>query len=827
MEHHSAKSQASQDPKLILAGNPNVGKSVFFGALTGNYVTVSNYPGTTVEVTRGAATLDGRRWEVIDTPGTNNLVPMSEDERVTRDVLLHSPGATLLQVADAKNLRRGLLLTVQIIELGLPSVLNLNMIDEAEDRGIFIDLDGLSAALGIPVNASVAIRREGLDAARQKVMAPRRGDFRVEYPASVERAIERIASHLPPEPFRARGLAVLALCGDTELDAWFEQQGFRQALEAVRDERERLNAELNGGVFVAINMARLRVVEQLVERYWRKHAPAHGLQRGAPGRRADILTALFSSAIALLAGVAADGALGVLSAMWAEHPEAAARRTLADPLDEINTAHVLSRIASGDLFQHAGAGVGFLVMAVAGWLMIRSQRSAAAGLAKYWMLLALAYLVFFAAYFPAKLAGWHGPWNIWLFLLTFAALLIAGWRAGGERDAEVTGRIGRWATHPAAGFALLAGVLIIVYKVVGEFGAGTAVDFLENTIFASYITPGMYHALAWLLPAGPVENLIIGPPRDDLSTGGGLLIGQYGLVSMGLSYAIAIVLPIVGVFFIAFSIMEDSGYLPRLAVMVNRLFRLMGLNGKAVLPMVLGLGCDTMATMTARIMETKKERLIVTLLLALGVPCSAQLGVILGMLAGLSLAHTLWWVGTIVLVMIAVGWLAARLLPGESSDFLLELPPIRRPQLSNIIVKTVARIEWYLKEAAPLFVLGTFILWVMDAVNALAVVQRIGEPVVTGWLGLPAQAAEAFLIGFLRRDFGAAGLFDMSNRGMMDPRQVVVAMVTITLFVPCIANFFMIVKERGLKTGVAMTAFIFPFAFGVGGVIYRLMGWLA
>ena len=116
------------------------------------------------------------------------------------------------------------------------------------------------------------------------------------------------------------------------------------------------------------------------------------------------------------------------------------------------------------------------------------------------------------------------------------------------------------------------------------------------------------------------------------------MVGRYGLVSMGLSYAVAIVLPIVATFFVAFSILEDSGYLPRLAVMVNQIFKRMGLNGKAVLPMVLGLGCDTMATMTARIMETRKERVIVTLLLALAVPCSAQLAVILAMTAGLPFA---------------------------------------------------------------------------------------------------------------------------------------------------------------------------------------------
>jgi ferrous iron transport protein B len=261
-------------------------------------------------------------------------------------------------------------------------------------------------------------------------------------------------------------------------------------------------------------------------------------------------------------------------------------------------------------------------------------------------------------------------------------------------------------------------------------------------------------------------------------------------------------------------------------VLLNRAFKLMGLNGKAVLPMILGLGCDTMATMTARILPTPKERLIVTLLLALAVPCSAQLGVIMGMLAALSTAALLWWLGTVAVVMLAVGAIAARVLPGESSPFVLEIPPLRWPALSNIVVKTLARMEWYLREVVPLFVLGTFVLWLLDALRLLGALERLAAPLVQGLLGLPAQASQAFLIGFLRRDYGAAGLFDLFRDALASGQasaqvevQIVVALVTMTLFVPCIANFFMIVKEHGLRTALAMAAFIFPFAFAVGGVL--------
>jgi ferrous iron transport protein B len=203
----------------------------------------------------------------------------------------------------------------------------------------------------------------------------------------------------------------------------------------------------------------------------------------------------------------------------------------------------------------------------------------------------------------------------------------------------------------------------------------------------------------------------------------------------------------------------------------------------------------------------------------LGVPCSAQLGVILGLVAGLSGLATTIWIGTVVFVMLLVGYVASKVVSGEPSDFVLELPPIRVPQLANIVIKTLARVEWYLKEAVPLFILGTLILFVGHKIGALEYLQKITDPLVVGLLGLPSKAAEAFVIGFLRRDYGAAGLFMLAKEGLMDPIQIVVSLVVITLFVPCIANFFMMVKERGMKVALYMVAFIFPFAFGVGGVL--------
>jgi ferrous iron transport protein B len=279
------------------------------------------------------------------------------------------------------------------------------------------------------------------------------------------------------------------------------------------------------------------------------------------------------------------------------------------------------------------------------------------------------------------------------------------------------------------------------------------------------------------------------------------------------------VLPVVTTFFLVFGFLEDSGYIPRLAIFSDRLFRAMGLNGKAVLPMVLGLGCDTMATMTTRILGTPKERLIAITLLALGVPCSAQLATIMGILGGISVWALLLLFGVVLTQMVFVGFLAARALPGDRSDFILELPPLRLPRLKNLLTKTLLRVRWYLGEAVPLFLAGTALLFVLDRVGLLAALSSAARPIVTGALGLPADAAEVFVMGFLRRDYGAAGLFRMAQSGELSGVQAVVALTVMTLFVPCVANLLMIIKERGIKTGMAILAAVTVIAIGTGAAV--------
>lgn len=160
---------AVQTRKVALVGSPNVGKSVIFNSLTGAYVTVSNYPGTTVDVSRGWFDADGNRVEVVDTPGMYSIMPISDEERVTRTLLMNEKPDLVVHVIDAKNIERMLPLTLQLVEAGFPVVLVLNIMDEAQSLGVQIQLDKLQELLGIPVISASAALNRGLDEIKKRI----------------------------------------------------------------------------------------------------------------------------------------------------------------------------------------------------------------------------------------------------------------------------------------------------------------------------------------------------------------------------------------------------------------------------------------------------------------------------------------------------------------------------------------------------------------------------------------------------------------------------------------------------------------------------------
>jgi ferrous iron transport protein B len=226
-----------------------------------------------------------------------------------------------------------------------------------------------------------------------------------------------------------------------------------------------------------------------------------------------------------------------------------------------------------------------------------------------------------------------------------------------------------------------------------------------------------------------------------------------------------------------------------------------------------------MATITTRILGTEREKTIATTILQFAIPCSAQIAVVAALLAGAGFSAMILYCAVIGAVLIATGSILHRLLPGESSPLLLDLPPMRFPRLDNIVRKTVFRSYAFMKEATPWFFAGALAVGIMQITGILVLWQNLLAPIVTGWLQLPRAAATAFVMGLVRRDFGAAGLYALA----LTPNQVVVALVTITLFVPCVASLMVMLKERGLKEALAIWLATWIGAFVIGGLVSQLL----
>ncbi len=640
-------------PLVAIVGTPNVGKSVLFNALTGAYVVVSNYPGTTVEVTRGRGAIAGREYDVLDTPGMYSLLSVTAEERVARGILLERRPDVVLHVIDAKNVERMLPMTLQLIEAGQPVILVANVLDEAEQAGVDLDLDGLAERLGIAVVGTVGTSGQGVDELRREIdrlagQSDRGGErVPVDYGRALEGAIASVGGLLTTDHgLTPRAAALLLLQDDHEL--LLHLRAGEPEAEAIESALRRVRAELPRAPAYIITLRRQQAAQRLLR----------GVVREEAGRGTRL-------------------------------------------------AETLSRLC---------------------------------------------------------LNPWTGV-PIVLIVLYFG-----------------------------------------LYQFVGRLGAGVLVDWLEGVVFGAYLLPPVERFVTALVPG---------------ETWSSLFVGDYGVITLGLRYAVAIVLPVVGTFFLFFSVLEDSGYFPRLALLVDRVFKRIGLNGRAALPLVLGFGCDTMATMVTRVLETRRERIIATMLLALAIPCSAQLGLFAALLSRESMTLFASWAAIIGLVFLLVGTLAGRLIPGRQPSFYMEVPPLRWPQLGNVLTKTYTRMHWYLREVLPLFVLASVLIWIgqITGVFDLIIAGLLPLAQLLGFGEHSPQVAEVFLFGFFRRDYSAAHLFDLQSAVVLSNQQLLVGAVTLTLFMPCIAQFLIMRREHGWGVAIGIALFALLTAFTVGALL--------
>ncbi|MBK5211500.1 MAG: ferrous iron transport protein B [Coriobacteriia bacterium] len=601
---------------IVLAGNPNVGKSVVFGALTDTYAAVSNFPGTTVEILEDSY----RGGTLIDSPGVYGVSNLSTEEQVTRDVLLRAD--KVVDVIDGTHLERDLFFTLQLIDMGLPLVIFVNMMDEAAKNGIHIDFDLMSDLLGVPVFFGSAQNKEGIDELEEGIAAARPGivmnSLKGRFAKLVESGIDATQAQM-----------CLAFEGDVEIA---ERAGLAAATDS--DAQENIYIE---------------------------------------------------------------------------------RR---DRVNDI-VGHIMTTSTEG--------------------------------------------------------ANWQTKLS--------AAMM-----------------------HPITGIPLMLALFVFIWVVIGQGIGVWVVGFLEKGIMNRYWVPLVQHLFTSVgLGAGSLPYQF--------------LAGEFGIFTMVPSYIFGVILPLVAAFYLLLSLLEDSGYLPRIAVLTDKLLSFFGLNGRAIIPLILGFGCVTMGTLTTRVLTSKRERMIATALMAIAVPCSAQIAAIAAMMGRTPIIYSAIFVVFLLMVFGVVGTALNKMMPGESTDLLIDLPPLRIPQTINVLKKTSHKVYGFLTEIVKFFAAGSLIITLLQVTGALGWIINAASPLVVGWMGLPAKAATAFVMGFIRRDFAAAGFFSMN----LTNGQLLVAMSTITLFVPCIASAIVILKERGVLYFLTLFITTTTLAFGLGGVMMHIL----
>ena len=631
--------------KIAIIGPANAGKSILFNKFSRSYSVVSNYSQTTFSAIRREADFAGGRYEIIDTPGIFSLNVLSDDERVTRDILLEENPEFLIFCGDAVNLKQSLVLLSQVLELGIPTAFCLNKIDEAEKKGIEIDTDMLSVKLGMPVVKTAAIYGLGLRELENVCKEAKPVNPSITYPGFVEETIKDLEKVTSGKMEIAKGILFLLL-SDPESG------------------RELVDLRYSSGEQRSTANALLEVVEKKFRVI----------------SRITLRKAILNSR---------EG--------WA------------------------SRISSEVTVKN-------------------------------------------------KVMG-----------------------------ATVFDSLAEISRHPVLGWPILFGILWIIFKSVGTVAGGIA-GLLDNTFFIP--------AASWV--DSLIENRLISD----------FLVGDFGILTMGIANAIGTVVPILLMFFLLLNLLEDIGYLPNLSILLNRLLTPFGLSGKAVLPMVLGFGCNTMATLTTRMLESRRERIVATFLIALGFPCAVQLGIMLAIMATAPYSVLIIVISAVMVTQIVAGLILNSFIPvDKKADFIIELPRFRLPNMRNVVKKTYFRLKWFLGEALPMFMVAAVMMFTLKVTGLLRIIEDTLSPVVTGFLSLPEKMTEVFILVLSRREVGAVYFKNMVDNGEVDYYQTVVGLIVITLFIPCASNTIVMFKELGARWAVAMNVGIIVIAVLVGGLV--------
>ncbi len=563
--------------RVVLVGNPNVGKSCLFSRLTGADAIISNYPGTTVEFYKGSLRIRGETFELIDAPGAYSLEsPCNKAEEIAKE--LAKSADIIILVLDATNLERSLYIALETLKLGKPTIVALNLWDEAKRKGINIDIGKLEDILQVPVIPTVAISGEGIN-------------------------------------------------------------------------------------------------------------------------------------------------------------------TLVSRIKDANVA--------GIDYEHIWEKIGEIIREV--------QRVE-------------------------------------------------------HRHATLKEKIEKLTVQPCIALPLAAFILFLCFYIVVNLG-NFIIERLLDPLFSHYYLP-LLKKINNHIGSEFLRKLLIGQLIDGEID----FMQSFGLLSTGIYVPVVAVLPFVFLFYLVLGILEDIGYLPRLAVTLDNIFHKFGLHGCAIISTLLGLGCNVPGALSTRILETRKQRFIAACLISIAVPCTAQSAIIFGLLGRQGIKYVACVYATLFAVYVILGLILNRLIKGEVPEILMEIPPYRWINPRILAKKTWLRLKQFFVEALPFVFLGVLIANLLYFTGIVEIIGNIAKPVVHDIFGLKKEAAAALIVGFLRKDV-AVGMLAPLN---MTANQLAVACVILAVYFPCVATFATLLRELGIKDFAKVCMIMILTAF-VAGVFLRIL----
>jgi ferrous iron transport protein B len=363
-------------------------------------------------------------------------------------------------------------------------------------------------------------------------------------------------------------------------------------------------------------------------------------------------------------------------------------------------------------------------------------------------------------------------------------------------------KFGDWCTQLSTGIPIALMVLFFMYLFIGSFGATFLVDTINGTIFEGVLIPWSTKLVA-PIPSAFIRDLIVDP--------------DFGILPTGIFLALGLVVPVLFCFYIAFGILEDSGYLPRISILLDKLLQRMGLNGKGVIPLTMGFSCVTMALLTTRLLDTDKEKNIASFLLFLAMPCAPLLAVMLVILEGMPIAATLTVFGLIFMQVLVAGTIANKIVPGERSPLFMEIPAMRVPKLPQVVSMSARKTYFFIKEALPVFVLASAGVFFFERIGGLEMLERQAGPFLSRVMGLPQESIQVFIKTMIRRESGAAELEHLSQG--YTHLQLVVNLLVMTFIAPCINSVIVLFKERGMQAGAVIIGTVTLYAILVGSIV--------